>query len=133
MTALVGYTSNLARLMQIRTPQVIHQAIEDLPPYPSLLVVAVPLAIVEPLKLAAVVVMGDGHLITGTLSILCAYAISLFITERLFGIVKPKLLRLPWFAAIWRPFVQIRGRVRRWFGTRLGYNRKGLWLWDDGP
>ena len=103
MTALVGYTSNLARLMQIRTPQVIHQAIEDLPPYPSLLVVAVPLAIVEPLKLAAVVVMGDGHLITGTLSILCAYAISLFITERLFGIVKPKLLRLPWFAAIWRP------------------------------
>ena len=133
MTALVGYTSNLARLMQIRTPQVIHQAIEDLPPYPSLLVVAVPLAIVEPLKLAAVVVMGDGHLITGTLSILCAYAISLFITERLFGIVKPKLLTLPWFAAIWRPYVQLRGRVRRWFSTRLGYNRKGLWLWDDEP
>jgi hypothetical protein len=125
--------SNLARLTQIRTPHVIHRAIEDLPPYPSLLVLVVPLAIVEPLKLVAVVVMGDGHLITGTLSILCAYAISLFITERLFGIVKPKLLRLPWFASIWRPFVQIRGRVRRWFGTRLGYNRKGLWLWDDGP
>jgi hypothetical protein len=119
--------------MQIRTPQIIHQAIEGLPPYPSLLVVAVPLAIVEPLKLVAVIVMGDGHLIGGTVSILCAYAASLFITERLFVIVKPKLLTLPWFVAIWRPFVRIRGRLLRWFFTRLGYNRKGLWLWDDGP
>jgi hypothetical protein len=118
--------------MPIRTPHVIHQAIEDLPPYPSLFVLAVPLAIVEPLKLAAVIIIGDGHLIAGTLSMLCAYAISLFITERLFVIVKPKLLKLSWFAAIWRPFVRIRGRVLRWFSTRLGYNRKGLWLWDDG-
>jgi hypothetical protein len=118
--------------MQLRIPHVIHQAIEDLPPYPSLLVLAVPLAIVEPLKLVAVFIMGDGHVVTGTLSILCAYAISLFLTERLFAIVKPKLLELPWFAALWRPFIRLRGRVLRWFSTRLGLNRKGLWAWDDG-
>jgi hypothetical protein len=117
--------------MQIRIPHVVRRAIEDLPPYPSLLVVAVPLAIVEPLKLTAVFIMGDGHLVVGTLSILCAYAVSLFLTERLFGIVKPKLLRLSWFAAVWRPFIRIRGRVLRWFSARLGINRKGLWVWDD--
>ena len=118
--------------MQIRTPHVIRQAIEDLPPYPSLFVLAVPLAIVEPLKLVAVALMGDGHLVTGALAILCAYAGSLFVTERLFVIVKPKLLKLPWFAAVWEPFVRTRGCVLRWFRTRLGLNRKGLWAWDDG-
>ena len=117
--------------MQLRTPHVIHKAIEGLPPYPALLVLVVPLAIVEPLKIGAVAMMGDGHIITGTVSILCAYAVSLFITERLFGIVKPKLLRLSWFAAIWHPFVRMRGRVVRWFSMRFGYNRKGLWVWDD--
>jgi hypothetical protein len=117
--------------MQIRIPHVIHQAIEDLPPYPSLLVLAVPLAVVEPLKLAAVFIIGDGHVITGTLSVIFAYAVSLFLTERLFGIVKPKLLKLNWFAACWRPFIRLRGRMLRWFSTRLGLNRKGLWVRDD--
>ena len=118
--------------MQIRTPHVIHQAIEGLPPYPSLLVLAVPLAVVEPLKFAALFIMGDGHVIVGTLSMLCAYAFSLFLTERLFVIVKPKLLKLPWFAAVWRPFIRVRNRVLRWVSARLGINRKGLWVWDDG-
>ena len=118
--------------MQLRFLHAIRQAIEDLPPYPSLIVVAVPLAIVEPAKLVAVAVMGDGHVITGTVAILCAYAISLFVIERLFCIVKPKLLTLPWFAAVWRPFVRVRGRVLRWVGARLGLKRKGLWAWDDG-
>ena len=40
--------------------------LERLPPYSSLVVVAVPLAIVEPLKLAAVLVAGDGDWLTGT-------------------------------------------------------------------
>ena len=118
--------------MARRTKSPIRRAIERLGPYASFCLLAVPLAIVEPLKLAALFIMGDGHLIVGTLSILCAYACSLFLTERVFVIVKPKLLKLPWFASIWRPFARLRGRMLRWFSTRLGLNRKGLWVWDDG-
>ena len=33
-----------------------------------------------------------------------AYAISLLLVERLFSIVKPKLLTLPWFARLWAGF-----------------------------
>jgi hypothetical protein len=77
---------------------------------------AVPLAIVEPLKLVAVVVAGSGHWITGTVAIVCAYAISLLLVERLFGIVKPKLLTLRWFAASWHWFVAARGGLLGWFG-----------------
>ena len=70
----------------------IRRSIERLGPYTSLLLMAVPLAIVEPLKLAAVFVAGDGHWLVGLGVIICAYAVSLLITEWRFIIVKPKLL-----------------------------------------
>src|ERR1700692_601925 len=75
--------------------------IERLGPYPSLLVVAVPLAVVEPLKVAIVFFAGSGHWITGTIAMIRASAVSLFVTHWLLRIVRPKLLRLPWFAAFW--------------------------------
>ena len=85
--------------------------VQGLGPYASLAVVAVPLAIVEPLKLVAAVVAGSGHWLTGTITIGCAYLVSLFFVERLFVIAKPKLLTLPWFAAGWNWFVAVRGKA----------------------
>src|ERR1700730_14993452 len=93
---------------------------DRLGPYQSLLVLAVPLAIVEPLKLVALFVVGDGHFITGVFVLVCAYAGSLFVTERLFNIVKPKLLTLPCFAKIWNWFVAIRGKFLQWLRRQWG-------------
>jgi hypothetical protein len=70
--------------------------LKRLGPYQSLLVLAVPLAIVEPLKLIALFVVGEGHFIAGVLVMICAYAGSFFVTERLFVLLKPKLLTLRW-------------------------------------
>lgn len=72
--------------------------IEHLGPYQSLALLAVPTSLVEPLKLVAVAVAGEGHWITGTIMIVVAYAASLLLVERLFRLVRPKLLMLPWFA-----------------------------------
>jgi len=94
--------------------------IEGLGPYPSLLLLAIPLSIVEPMKFVAVAVAGKGHWITGTGMIVAAYAASLLVIERLFGIVKPKLLLLPWFAWIWVRFVTLRARLLR----AVGWERK---------
>jgi len=74
---------------------------------------------VEPLKLVAVGIAGSGHWITGTVAIVCAYALSVLVVERLFLIVKPKLLKLAWFAALWKWFVATRGTALGW----LGFNR----------
>ena len=71
----------------------------------------IPASIVEPLKLIAVAVAGEGHWITGTVMVLAAYAASLLIVERLFRIVKPKLLTLPWFARLWNWFVSVRSKA----------------------
>jgi hypothetical protein len=90
--------------------------IESLGPYQSLLLVAVPVCLVEPMKLAAVAIAGEGHWIAGTGMIIAAYAASLLLVERLFLIAKPKLLTLPWFASIWTRFVALRATVLRWIG-----------------
>lgn len=89
--------------------------IPGLGPYRSLVLLAIPIFLVEPLKLAAVAIAGEGHWVTGTVTIICAYAISLLAIERLFKIVRPKLLTMPWFARLWNWVVDLRVRVLEWF------------------
>jgi hypothetical protein len=92
--------------------------IERLGPYQSLTLLAVPTGIVEPMKLVAVAVAGEGHWFTGTAIMLIAYAGSLLVVERLFRIVKPKLLTIPWFARLWGHLVDLRAKAaHRLFGT----------------
>jgi hypothetical protein len=85
--------------------------IEGLGPYPSLVLLLVPVSLVEPLKLVAIAVAGKGHWLSGTAIILIAYAGSLLVVERLFAIVKPKLMTLRWFARLWNWFVALRSRI----------------------
>jgi hypothetical protein len=85
--------------------------IERLGPYQSLLILAIPTSLVEPFKLIAVAVAGEGHWITGTFMIIAAYGCSLVFVERLFRIVRPKLLTLPWFARLWNWVLVVRGKV----------------------
>jgi hypothetical protein len=87
--------------------------IERLGPYQSLALLAVPVCIVEPLKLAAVALAGEGRWFTGVAVIIAAYAASLVLVERLFRIVKPKLLKLHWFAKLWSGLIVIRYRLSR--------------------
>jgi hypothetical protein len=89
----------------------LRKSIEGLGPYPSLFSLALPAATVEPLKLVAVAVAGEGHWINGTAMIVACYAFSLLVVERLFVVVKPKLLMIPWFEKFWKTCVSIRTRV----------------------
>src|ERR1700680_2579841 len=74
----------------------------SLGPYQSLALLLVPVSVVEPLKLIAVAVAGEGHWIAGSAMVGGAYAVSVLFIERLFRLVKTKLLTLPWFARVWR-------------------------------
>jgi hypothetical protein len=99
------------------------RSIQRLGPYPSLLLLALPTGLVEPLKLIAVAVAGKGHWITGMAMIITCYAFSLLVLERLFVVVKPKLLSLPWFARLWKLFVSVRTSAVNWLLGRS--NRVG--------
>jgi hypothetical protein len=89
----------------------VRRFVERLGPYQSLLLLLIPVVLVEPLKVIAVAVAGEGHWITGTAMIIAAYAASLLLVERLFAMVKPKLLTLPWFARLWGWFVAFRSKA----------------------
>jgi hypothetical protein len=90
------------------------RGIQGMKPYPSLALLFVPLITVEPLKLLALLVAGQGHWLTGTGMLLGAYAVSLLFVERLFKIVKPKLLMLSWFANLWAMFIAARQKAYEW-------------------
>jgi len=85
--------------------------IQKLDPYTSMALLALPLILVEPLKLVALVAAGKGHWLTGTWMIVAAYTGSLLIVERLFRTVKPKLMLISWFATSWMWFVDLRDKV----------------------
>src|SRR5260370_38239118 len=72
--------------------------IQKLSPYQSLALLLVPVVLVEPLKLVALFVAGEGHSHTDTEMIIAPYALSLLFVGRLFNIVNPHLMTLGWFA-----------------------------------
>ncbi|GAC1333554.1 MAG: hypothetical protein NVSMB20_06400 [Bradyrhizobium sp.] len=87
---------------------------QKLGPYQSLALLAVPLVFAEPLKLLALYVAGGGRWFTATGMMIGAYAASLLLVERLFKVVKPKLLILGWFALLWSWWVAGRNRLIPW-------------------
>src|ERR1700687_4842615 len=86
----------------------------SLGPYQSLALLLVPVSVVEPLKLIAVAVAGEGHWIGGSGVVGGAYAVMFLFIERLFRLVKPKLLTLHWFARLWQWFIHLRGKLAGW-------------------
>jgi hypothetical protein len=100
--------------------------IQKLGPYQSMALLLVPVTLVEPLKFVALFVAGEGHWLTGTGMILGAYAVSILVVERLFRVVRPKLMTLGWFARLWTWFTAFRAKViPRASKTPLEANRDG--------
>jgi hypothetical protein len=89
----------------------VRRRLQKISPYLSLILLLIPLLLVEPLKLVAVIVAGKGHWLTGTGMLVTAYAASLLIIERLFRVLKPKLMTISWFAKLWSGFVALRAKL----------------------
>ena len=89
----------------------VRRRIQQLGPYQSLALLMVPVGLVEPIKIVALFVAGTGHWFSGTAMIVGAYAVSLLIIERLFRVVKPKLMMLGWFAILWIWVVALPGKL----------------------
>jgi hypothetical protein len=72
--------------------------IVSLRPYPTLMLFAVPVIMLEPVKPLAIYMIGTNHVVAGvTLFVLCEI-LKLVLVERLFAISREKLLSIPAFA-----------------------------------
>jgi hypothetical protein len=70
----------------------------SLPPYPTLALFALPLAILEPAKPIAAYLVGTGHVATGLAILVTGEILKLVLLERLFSVSRDKLMSIPAFA-----------------------------------
>lgn len=129
---LARWLERLARLPLIGW---IERRIAALPPYPALLLLAVPAVLLLPVKLLALWLIGRGQLLTGLVVIVAAKVIGTALVARLFMLTRPALLTLPWFTrlhdrwVIWKDALLARVRASPpWRVARALRGRlRGLW------
>lgn len=76
-------------------------ALERLPPWPTLLVFAIPVLVILPFKLAGLWLIAQGHPLLGIAMFFGAKITGLAVTAFLFDTCKPKLMQLGWFARLY--------------------------------
>lgn len=107
----------VARLAQLRPIQRLEGLISMLPPYPTLALFIIPLAIIEPFKIYGLYLIGTGHLWFGILAFIMAKVVGIGIAERLFSISRDKLLSIPWFASLYAKAIAIKDKVHAYLAT----------------
>ena len=105
----------LAELAPIRR---VEARIAGLPPRAILLLFVVPLAVIEPFKIYALYLTGQGRFAAAAATFVAAKVVGLGLAERLFSIGQDKLLSIPWFAWCHARILAIRSRVHGWLERR---------------
>lgn len=115
-------------------------AIARMPRLAVLLLLALPFAIAEPLKIVGLVLIARGQVALGALVLALAYLASFLIVERIYRAGEAQLLSYRWFAwamghlsrlragildwvkasPAWRFVVERREAIRRWWRGRRG-------------
>jgi hypothetical protein len=98
----------------------IRRRVQKLGPYQSLILILLPLLLVEPLKLVALVIAGKGPLAGRNWNDYRSLRVSFAWND--FSL-KPKLLMLKWFAKGWTCFSGFRDKTIAW-GERLMTSRE---------
>ena len=79
----------------------VRRVIDALPPWATLVVFAVPLAVVEPMKLVAVYFLTHGHFVLGVLGFIALKFIAFALIAFMFELCRDKLLQLKWFVKVY--------------------------------
>lgn len=114
----------LARLNRIPWWARVERWIAGLPPYPALLLFALPAVALFPLKLLALYGIAHGHALLGVGVIVVAKIAGTAAVARLFQLTQPSLMQLAWFASLygrWKAFKdQLLEKVRASWPWRAG-------------
>ncbi len=91
----------LGMISRLRLVARIEALIAALPPYPALLVFALPSLLLLPLKLVALWLIAHGQLVAASLLFIGAKIVGTAVVARLFMLTRPALMSLAWFAWIY--------------------------------
>lgn len=82
-----------------------------LPPWAALLAFGVPVLTLIPIKLLALYLFSQGHMATGLTLVIAAKISGTALAARLFQLTEPALMRLAWFARLYRPWKRWKDRM----------------------
>ena len=91
----------LGRLARWRIIAALEVRIAALPPYPALLVFALPSLLLLPLKLLSLWLITTGHVVVAALLFIAAKIAGTALLARIFQLTQPKLMQLAWFARLY--------------------------------
>jgi hypothetical protein len=104
-------------LASLRPVQRLESAVAALPPYPTLALFLIPMAIIWPIKLYGLYLIGLGHWLMGMAAFVVAKVVGIGLAERLFALSRDKLLSIPWFARAYYAVMAVRDRVHDYLKT----------------
>ena len=93
-----------AALGQLPWWAALERFITRLPPWAALIAFVVPGLVLIPVKLLALALFARGHFAMGLFLVITAKVIGTAIAARLFQLTHPALMRMPWFARLYRPW-----------------------------
>lgn len=94
------YRPLIARFASLRLVARLEAAIGRLPPYGALVALAIPFAIVEPLKLLGLLFLARGAFTAGIVTTAIGHLAGFLLVERVYHAGRAQLLTIPWFARI---------------------------------
>lgn len=89
----------------------LERLIARLPPWAALLAFGVPALVLIPVKLLALYLFGRGHFALGLFLVIAAKVTGTAIAARLFQLTHPALMRMPWFARLYKPWKAWKDRL----------------------
>ena len=89
----------------------LERRIARLPPWAALLAFGVPVITLIPVKLLALYLFGQGHVVWGFCLIVAAKLTGTALAARLFQLTEPALMQLPWFARLYTSWKRWKDRV----------------------
>jgi hypothetical protein len=110
----------------------LEQRIRHLPSYAALALFLLPSLMLLPVKLLALWLIGNQHVLLGTTVIVAAKVVGTAIVARLFTLTQPALMQLAWFAALyagWTTWKEaLLAHVRASWPWRWGRAMKRHWV-----
>ena len=104
-------------LSALRLFAAIGAIIARLPPYVVLVLLAVPFAIIEPVKVFALYWGATGHVLQGTLILIAAQILSIFTCDRIYHVGRGQLMKIGWFRRLMTWLVSLRDKALAWART----------------
>ena len=102
----------------------IERWIGNLPPYGALVMLVVPALLLLPVKVLALYLIGKKRAIMGISVILIAKVVGTAVVARIFQLIHPALMRLPWFVPLYERWTHWKEALLLWI--------RSSWTWRWG-